>query len=238
MILKVCGMRDAANIAQLSDLKPDYMGFIFYPHSKRYVGHPDVDLLSSISKSIKKTGVFVNETMDKIADEVIKYDLDAVQLHGSEPGEFCRSFRKFIQNMQTEKHVEIIKAFGLSSEFDFHTLTDYEDFVDYFLFDTKTNLYGGSGLTFDWDILKQYHGAKPYFLSGGIGEESISSIIGFKDARLYGVDLNSRFEIEPGIKDIDNLRSVFKLLRKSASFNSGLSSGNKVSSEDNKQKGE
>jgi phosphoribosylanthranilate isomerase len=216
-------MRDSANITQLSELKPDYVGFIFYPHSKRYVGNPDIDLLSSISQSIKKTGVFVNEAMDKIADEVIKYNLDAVQLHGSESGEFCRSFRKYLQNMQTEKHVEIIKAFGLSEEFDFHTLADYEDFVDYFLFDTKTSTYGGSGLTFDWDILKQYHGSKPYFLSGGISEESIINIKGLVDARLYGVDLNSRFEIEPGIKDIDKLRSVFKLLGKSTSFDSGLS---------------
>src|SRR5688572_2051436 len=113
MIIKVCGMREPDNIRELVELKPDYLGFIFYPDSKRFVGELQANALASISPSIKKTGVFVNESMDAMADEVIQYNLDAVQLHGDESAEFCRSFRKFLHNMQTEKHVEIIKAFGI-----------------------------------------------------------------------------------------------------------------------------
>lgn len=213
MIIKVCGMREAANIRELQELSPDYMGFIFYPHSKRFIGEPEAELLTSIMPQIKKTGVFVDEAMDGIADKVIKYDLDAVQLHGKETAEFCRSFRKFIQNMQTNKRVEIIKAFGLSAEFDFGTLAEYEDFVDYFLFDTKTTGHGGSGLPFDWDILRNYQGKRAYFLSGGLSAENLPGIRELKDARLHGVDLNSKFEIMPGLKDIAALREVFGELR-------------------------
>lgn len=212
-MIKVCGMREPGNIRELQKLKPDYMGFIFYPHSKRFVGEPDADIFTLISPEIKKTGVFVDEAMDLIANQVIRYDLDAVQLHGSETPEFCRSFRKFLQNMQTEKHVGIIKAFGISAEFDFSTLAEYEDFADYFLFDTKTADHGGSGLAFDWNILNDYHGKKAYFLSGGLSAENVIRIKELKDARLYGIDLNSKFETEPGVKDIASLRIVFEQLR-------------------------
>lgn len=213
MIIKVCGMREPDNIRHLGQLTPDYLGFIFYPHSKRFAGDLDADAMASISPSIKKTGVFVNETMDGMADEVIRYDLDAVQLHGEESADFCRSFRKFLHNMQTEKHVEIIKAFGLSETFDFDTLAGYEDFVDYYLFDTSTEEHGGSGLTFDWTILKNYKGKKPYFLSGGLSPDNIHAVSEIKDARLYGVDLNSRFEVDAGVKDINKLKSAFEKIR-------------------------
>jgi phosphoribosylanthranilate isomerase len=115
--------------------------------------------------------------------------------------------------MQTEKHVEIIKAFGISEGFDFTALSDYEDFVDYFLFDTKTAEHGGSGIVFDWSILKNYKGKKPYFLSGGLSLENIHGIKDLKDARFHGVDLNSKFETEAGVKDIDKLRSAFEKIR-------------------------
>jgi len=213
MMIKVCGMRDAANIGQLAELKPDYMGFIFYSDSKRFIGTPGTELFSSVNSPVKKVGVFVNEAMDVVVDKVLQYQLDAVQLHGEETGEFCRSFKIFLHNMQTEKHVEIIKAFGISKEFDFKTLSAYEDFVDYFLFDTKTPLYGGSGAGFDWNLLKRYNGTKPYFLSGGLSPENIKTIGLLKDTRLYGVDLNSRFEIEPGVKDIEMLKFAFELIR-------------------------
>ncbi|HEY1009368.1 MAG: phosphoribosylanthranilate isomerase [Daejeonella sp.] len=213
MIIKVCGMREAVNIRELQELKPDYMGFIFYPHSKRFVGEPDAELLASIDSGIKKTGVFVDEAMDEIADRVIKYNLDAVQLHGRETAEFCRSFRKFIQNMQTNKRIEIIKAFGISADFDFSILAGYEDFVDYYLFDTRTAEHGGSGISFDWSVLENYHGKKGYFLSGGLSAENIAGVKKLKDARLYGVDLNSKFETAPAFKDIKGLREVFKELR-------------------------
>ncbi len=213
MIIKVCGMREPGNIRELAELKPEYIGFIFYPHSKRFAGDLNSDTISAVPEPIKKVGVFVNEAMDAIADEVIKYDLDAVQLHGDESPDFCRSFRKFLHHMQTEKHVEIIKAFGISGDFDFDTLAGYEDFVDYYLFDTSTDTHGGSGLTFDWTILKNYQEKKPYFLSGGLSPDNIHAVSGIKDVRLYGVDLNSKFEVEAGIKDIDKLRSAFERIR-------------------------
>lgn len=213
MIIKVCGMKEPDNIRELVELKPDYVGFIFYPHSKRFVGNLNTDAMSSISMSTKKTGVFVNETMDAMADEVIQFNLDAVQLHGDESAEFCRSFRIFLHNMQTEKDVEIIKAFGIADGFDFNTLSDYEDFVDYFLFDTQTDDHGGSGKSFDWSILDNYHGKKQYFLSGGLSPENIQGIKELKDVRLYGVDLNSKFEIEPGVKNIVELKTAFDRIR-------------------------
>ncbi|MGB4400319.1 MAG: phosphoribosylanthranilate isomerase [Daejeonella sp.] len=215
MIIKVCGMREPDNIRELVELNPDYLGLIFYPHSKRYMKGLDATHMKSIPPTTKKTGVFVNEAMDVMADEVIQYDLDAIQLHGNEPAEFCRSFRKFLHNMQTEKHVEIIKAFGISEDFDFSALSEYEDFVDYFLFDTKTAEHGGSGITFDWSILENYKGKKPYFLSGGLSLENIHGITDLKDLRFHGVDLNSKFETEAGIKDINRLRSAFEKIRSS-----------------------
>ena len=213
MIIKVCGMREPDNIRELLELKPDYVGFIFYAHSKRFVGELHADAMASIFSSTKKTGVFVNETMDTMADKVMQYDLDVVQMHGDESAEFCRSFRKFLRNVQTEKHVEIIKAFGISEGFDFGILASYEDFVDYFLFDTKTTEHGGSGVCFDWSILENYHGKKSYILSGGLSPDNIHGINEIKDARFYGIDLNSKFEINAGVKDIDKLRSVFEIIR-------------------------
>ncbi len=213
MILKVCGMKEPDNIRDLVELKPDYLGFIFYPESKRFAGKLDLESISNIPASVKKTGVFVNESMDAMADEVIQYNLDAVQLHGDESADFCRSFKKFLHNMQTEKHVELIKAFGISEGFDFTTLQPYEDFVDYFLFDTSTVQHGGSGETFDWNILQDYKGSKPYFLSGGLSPENIHAVSRLNDLRLHGIDLNSKFEHEPGIKDIEKLRAAFGVLR-------------------------
>ncbi len=178
-----------------------------------FAGDMEAATLDTFPRAVKRTGVFVNEAMDTIADQVIKYDLDAVQLHGDESPDFCRSFRKFLHNMQTEKHVEIIKAFGIYDKFDFAVLAGYEDMVDYFLFDTKSIDHGGSGLTFDWAILDNYHGKKPYFLSGGLSSDNIDRINEIKDVRFYGVDLNSKFETEPGVKDIKKLKSVFERIR-------------------------
>lgn len=213
MIIKVCGMREPENIQQLAELQVDYMGFIFYHASKRYAVDIKKETLDQLPMVIKKTGVFVNESMDEIADKVIHYQLDAIQLHGHESAEFCRSLRIFLHNMQTEKKVEIIKAFGISEDFDFSELSNYEDFVDYFLFDTKTAEHGGSGLTFDWSVLDNYHGKKSYFLSGGLSAENLHSVKAIKDGRLYGVDLNSKFEVAPGLKNIEKLRSAFQIIR-------------------------
>jgi phosphoribosylanthranilate isomerase len=214
MKIKVCGMRDSANIIDLAQLKPDYLGLIFYSQSKRFAANLDKGILSALPDSIKLTGVFVNETIDEIISKIDEYDLNAVQLHGSESEIYCRQLRDLLSVRLPFKKLEIIKAFGISPGFDFNQLTQFNDVVDYFLFDTKTTEHGGSGIAFDWKILNQYKGMKPYFLSGGLSPVNIAEISNFIPEQLYGIDLNSKFELEPGLKDISSLKSVFELIGK------------------------
>lgn len=203
--LKVCGMRDAENIRLLAELKPDYLGFIFYEPSKRYADNLDAAALENLPSCIKKTGVFVNATLEEITEKVQQFKLDAVQLHGQESVEFCMQLKPI--------GVEIIKAFGIDSEFDFNSLINYQSVIDYYLFDTKTELHGGSGKTFEWTILEKYTLKIPYFLSGGLSAENIKEIRGMNDSRLFALDLNSRFEIQPGLKDIEKLTTVFNEIK-------------------------
>lgn len=214
MKIKVCGMKDSGNIIDLAQLKPDYLGLIFYSQSKRFAANLDKDLLSSLPDSIKLTGVFVNETIDQIISKIDEYDLNAVQLHGSESVIYCQQFKELLRVRLPFRKLEIIKAFGIFPGFDFNQLTQFNDVVDYFLFDTKTAEHGGSGITFDWKILDHYSGLKPYFLSGGLSPENISEINNLVSKKLYGIDLNSKFELEPGLKDINSLKSVFELIGK------------------------
>ena len=203
--LKVCGMRDAENIRALAMLEPDYMGFIFYPQSKRYAADMDVEVLNALPSKIKKTGVFVNAVYTEIIQKIETYKLDAIQLHGAESPEFCIRCKQL--------NVEVTKAFGVDKDFDFSSLYPYNEAVDYFLFDTKTDLHGGSGKTFDWGILQKYSLQKPYFLSGGLSADNLAEIKQINDARLYALDLNSRFELEPGLKNIEKLTSVFNEIK-------------------------
>jgi phosphoribosylanthranilate isomerase len=205
MKIKVCGMRDFQNIKELEKLNPDYIGFIFYDKSKRFVGETGFGNLQSSSKQIKKTGVFVDASIDTIKDKISKYNLDAVQLHGAEPVEVCEELKR--------EDVEVIKAFGIDEDFDFAKLLSYESTVDFFLFDTKTAEHGGSGKSFNWDILSAYSLNKPYFLSGGLSLENLESVAQMVDNRLYAVDLNSKFEIKPAFKDIKTLEEAFHLIR-------------------------
>lgn len=197
-------MRDAENIIELAALKPDYIGFIFYPPSKRYASQLDINILNQLT-AIKKTGVFVDTEYTEIQKKVATYSLDAVQLHGNESPQLCLQLK--------QSGLEVIKAFGIDNTFDFSLLNDYNSCVDFFLFDTKTDLHGGSGRTFDWQILTKYTLEKPYFLSGGLGADSINAIKQLLDSRLYALDLNSRFELQPGLKDIEKLTSVFNEIR-------------------------
>ncbi len=215
MIIKVCGMREARNISQLAELGIDYMGFIFHKPSKRFFGYPDKDFLAFLPNSIKKTGVFVNEDAEEIVDKVIRYNLDAVQLHGEETPEFCMQLQT-LASLRSGCKIIIIKAFGVFKGFEFNHLQAFCPNVDFFLFDTKTSGHGGSGISFDWTILGDYNLETPYFLSGGLSPENISEV-NFKDDRLYGLDLNSKFETEPGIKDIEKLRSLIQLIKKQPS---------------------
>lgn len=199
-LIKVCGMRDSKNVKALAELNPDFMGFIFYAKSKRFAEDVlDKKVLADLPSEIKKVGVFVNETTETIHTICQKYGFQYIQLHGDESVEECKKMKSL--------NYKVIKAFGIDEGFDFDSLLAYEPYVDYFLFDTKTKDYGGSGQVYDWSILNQYKGEKPYFLSGGISEENIKSALEFNDERMQVLDLNSKFEIEAGLKDIDLLRT-------------------------------
>ena len=206
MKIKVCGMRDIQNIRALVQLHPDYIGLIFYSGSKRFVNKMDAQALMEVPEDIKLTGVFVNEDLEAVLQKIKIYNLKAVQLHGDESPEYCRSLGDQV------KTIEIIKAFGIDDNFDFSALEPYLPVVDFFLFDTKTAGHGGSGKTFNWDILNKYPYQKPYFLSGGIGVENLDEVLAISDERLHALDLNSRFELEPGLKDISKLNLTFNKL--------------------------
>ncbi|MES2455710.1 MAG: phosphoribosylanthranilate isomerase [Bacteroidota bacterium] len=198
--LKVCGMRNPDNIQALAALKPDYMGFIFYDKSKRYAGSLSALFVNGLPAEIKRTGVFVDEEINEVLLSVQEYGLNALQLHGAETADYCRDLKALLPG------VEIIKAFGISEGFNFGSLAAYVSFVDYFLFDTQTPDHGGSGKTFNWKLLDEYNLDIPYFLSGGIGPESLDELTSINDTRLYAIDVNSRFELEPGLKDIELLK--------------------------------
>jgi len=200
-LIKICGLKDPSNIEEVILSGPHYIGFIFYPNSARYVGKLNPECLTAL-KNVKKTAVFVNSSSEEIKDILNKYQFDEIQLHGDESPESCALVK--------ELGVEVIKAFGVSSAFDYLQLEAYLPIVDYFLFDTKTPIYGGSGESFNWDILKKYPYSKPYFLSGGIGPDNFKEAYELEDERLYALDLNSRFETSPGFKDITLLEKVLK----------------------------
>ncbi|MCF1421176.1 phosphoribosylanthranilate isomerase [Mangrovimonas futianensis] len=200
MKLKVCGMKYGENIKAVSQLQPDYIGFIFYDQSARYF---DGDI-PEISESIKKVGVFVNASMDEIITKINTYQLQAVQLHGDESPDLCNALKHQFPQL------EIIKVFSISNHFDFKKLQPYETYVDAFLFDTKGILPGGNGYTFDWNALEGYPSEKPFILSGGIGLDEVPQLKTFLKSPLskhcLAVDINSQFEIEPGLKNVQKLK--------------------------------
>jgi len=198
-------MREPENIRQLVALGIDYIGFIFYPPSKRFVESIEQDTLNELPKELKRTGVFVDASKEEILQRIPHFGLNALQLHGTESPELCGELKR--------SGLEIIKAFGVDENFDFEILKPYEGKVDYFLFDTKTKQHGGSGLTFDWRLLDNYKLETPYLLSGGLDENNIFEALELDDARFYGLDLNSRFEISPALKDIEKLKSVIHKLK-------------------------
>ena len=161
-------------------------------------------MLAALPDSIEKTAVFVNESAEIIDQLIETYNFDTVQLHGNETPEFCNHFKR---------KITVIKAFGVDQHFDFGQLDQYVGSVDFFLFDTKTDKHGGSGQIFDWSLLDKYKLDIPFFLSGGLSLENLEEVKSINHPQFYGVDLNSRFEIEPGLKDIDKLKNAFELLR-------------------------
>jgi phosphoribosylanthranilate isomerase len=201
--IKVCGLTDPLNAREVAEAGADFIGFIFYKGSKRYVGdNPEFSLFTGIPGHVKKVGVFVNEEPEMVIGTVNKFELTAVQLHGEESAGYC----SFLKATGTK----VIKAFGIAPDFDFSRLSAYEQACDYFMFDTKTLHHGGSGIKFKWEILKDYHLEKPFFLSGGIGPEDISDIRVFNHRKFYAADINSCFESAPGIKDTARVRTFIQ----------------------------
>lgn len=203
--VKVCGMREPDNIAGLTKLNPDYIGFIFYSRSKRFVGNEfDPDIVASVPPNIKKVGVFVNAPLNSILETSEFFGLDYVQLHGNEPVDYC----KFV----FYAGIKIIKAFPVNGEFNFGKLPAYKPFCDFFLFDTQTSTFGGTGEKFDWEILNNYDNEKPLFLSGGISENDVGAIKKINGINIHAIDINSRFEDKPGLKNIEKIQNFIKAI--------------------------
>jgi phosphoribosylanthranilate isomerase len=201
MKLKVCGMKEAANIEALLAVKPDFMGLIFYAKSPRNVeAELDADWVRRLS-DVKKVGVFVKEDLPTIQTRIQTYGLDLVQLHGQESPAFCAQVQAL--------GVAVIKVFPVGENFDFAQLKPYEAVADYFLFDTKGKQAGGNGITFNWELLRDYPSEKPFFLSGGIQPEHAALIRSLSLPQLYAIDVNSGFETAPGHKDVGLLKEFW-----------------------------
>jgi phosphoribosylanthranilate isomerase len=191
-------MRDPANIAEVAALQPDYMGFIFYEKSPRFVG--DDFEMPAIPVGIKKVGVFVNETTEAIVNKVNRYKLDFVQLHGNESSAQCLELK--------DQGVKIIKAFSVDKDFKFESVEPYANFVSYFLFDTKGKYFGGNATAFDWSLLQQYSLQIPFFLSGGISIDNVSDIHKIGTRKLHSIDVNSGVERSAGVKDLNKIKDL------------------------------
>lgn len=223
MVIKVCGMRDARNIREVSQLGIDMIGMIFYPKSPRYVemqsSHagiiPDYvkeNINIKSSKTPARVGVFVDDMVQNIVTRVVNYHLDYIQLHGNEPREMCENLRLTL-DPDIRPGIKIIKAISVSDASDIQKYKEYVGAVDLFLFDTKCKTVGGSGQQFDWQVLEQYDGKVPFLLSGGIGPEDASRLHAFHHPECIGIDLNSRFEIEPGVKDVEKLKGFLNAMQ-------------------------
>lgn len=203
--LKICGMKYPENLQAIAALQPDFLGFIFYPRSKRYMaGTLSPELVRNLPSAIERVGVFVNAEAAYILEQAAAYQLQVLQLHGDESPELCRLLKG--------KGYTLVKAFGVDENFDFSTLQLYETVVDYYLFDTRGPGYGGHGRTFDWQLLRRYDRHKPFFLSGGIGLEEAGGLKEMSDFPVVAIDVNSRFEDEPGRKNIEQLKELKKTL--------------------------
>ena len=233
MIIKVCGMREPENIRAVSALGIDMMGFIFWKRSPRFVqmissqagiipdyslerlnkGRGKVEESTSVIEQPKRVGVFVDDMPQSIVTRVFNYGLDFVQLHGEESRVMIENLRRTLEP-DIKSGVKIIKALSIEKPEDVSRYKEYEGVVDMFLFDTKCKTVGGSGEQFDWNVLDQYDGETPFLLSGGIGPDDVERVKSFKHPRFAGIDLNSRFEIEPGLKDVEALRQFINAIRK------------------------
>lgn len=195
MIIKTCGMRDADNIRAVSELGIDWMGFIFWAPSSRYVSEKP----SFLPTHQKRVGVFVDARIEEVKSKADEYALDMIQLHGCESPALC-------EWLKANSRQQLIKAFNIATREDLEQTIPYEGLVDYFLFDTKAKMVGGNGTQFDWSVLSAYQGNTPFLLSGGIGPNDAEKVRNFHHPQLAGIDLNSRFELSPALKDIEKLK--------------------------------
>ncbi|WP_213195846.1 phosphoribosylanthranilate isomerase [Cloacibacterium caeni] len=204
--LKVCGLTKINQIQELISLNTDFLGFIFYEKSPRFVlNHLSLEEISEINHQ-GKVGVFVNESIEKIVKITEKTNLNFIQLHGDEDENFISKLRKNL-----DEKIKIIKVFRVGETFNFQ-FSVFNSLVDYFLFDTDSKAFGGTGKTFDWQILNQIEIPKPYFLSGGISLENIHQLSTINHQPL-ALDINSKFETEPGIKDLETIKTFKSLLK-------------------------
>ncbi|GAB3333834.1 phosphoribosylanthranilate isomerase [Hymenobacter humi] len=206
LLVKVCGMRDAAALSEVAALTPDFLGFIFAPASPRFVGEAlAAELVQALPASIWKVGVFLNESTETIVATAQRFGLAAVQLHGQETPAQCEELN--------EAGLLVMKAFSVGKAVDFAALLPYVPHCDFFLFDTKGAAPGGNGTVFDWDLLKSYNLPVPYFLAGGLGLEHAAELAALRLPGLVGVDLNSGFETAPGVKDAGRVEQMLAALR-------------------------
>lgn len=204
--IKVCGLVNLLNVKAIAEVKPDFMGFIFYQGSPRYVGErPEKGLFRNVPSGIKKVGVFLNENNHKIIKISGNAGLDMIQLHGDESAVSCLQLKS--------SGLTIIKAFKINRDFSFESLYQFMPVCDYFLFDTKSEKPGGSGRKFDWEKLKEYSLGRPFFLSGGIGPEDADIIKSMQNSGLFAIDINSRFETAPGIKDAGRVKTFIEKIK-------------------------
>jgi len=201
--IKVCGNTEGENLKKVCNLQPDYVGFIFYNKSKRFVESPESVARVEGCKA-KRVGVFVNASTDYIKRRVEDFELDIIQLHGDELPEFCQKVNSIRP---------VFKAFQINDNFTFNNLSNYKSECNKFLFDTSSKMYGGSGKKFDWQLLDRYKSDLPFILSGGIGTEDLEKLQKIDHPMFSGIDLNSRFELVPGIKDIPKLTSFINNIR-------------------------
>ena len=230
-------MKHPNNIKAVAALQPDYLGFIFYEKSARHFEGS----IPKLPNPIKKVGVFVDADIEDVLKTIKKHNLQAVQLHGDEPPEYCKKLKrhykerndKSISSKKRDCHdlekksrnddkLEIIKVFSIKYNFNFEVLKPYESVCDYYLFDTKGKFPGGNGYTFNWNVLSNYPSKKTYFLSGGIGLEVLENVVQFQKNEAskycYAIDVNSKFEIEPGLKNIEKLKEFKNKLVASSDF--------------------
>jgi len=208
MKIKVCGMRNVNNIAKLIKVQPNFIGFIFHRKSPR-----NVEIIPSVKipNSIKKVGVFVNKEIAFINAKIQDFRLDFVQLHGKETSDFCKKLETYFK--EKELNTKIIKAFNINNEFDFTKIKEYEPFCEFFIFDAFGKKAGGNGITFNWELLQNYHGKTPFLLSGGINETMVEEIKKIDHPKFIGVDINSGFEIEPALKNIKLIKTFINGIR-------------------------